>query len=275
MLELTNDLLTVSLLDPQADRAKMGARYCLGGYVFQITDHIHGELLSGPTYPDSFNTFDGQGIPDAFNLSPLRAVGEPTEALIIGVGRCTLHEAYQRNEVKSFDDWHIDHGATHSHMTTQQSYHDWSLTLERDVYLFGRTLRTAVTLANIGRAPIPMRWFPHPFYPHATDALCKFNVDFTTALDSDGYTLDTSGWICRKHWPWNRTGQYLPLPHAAQAPLVVQQRHPKLGLVTASCSYTPTFFPIWGNGNTFSWEPFYERMIAPGTVERWHIDYDF
>jgi hypothetical protein len=53
------------------------------------------------------------------------------------------------------------------------------------------------------------------------------------------------------------------------------QRHPKLGLISASCSYVPTFFPIWGNQHTFSWEPFFERLLAPQQNLSWWIDYDF
>src|SRR3954454_18157206 len=71
MYTLTSESLEVSILDPLADQGRFGTRYCTGGYIFQITDRRHGALLSGPTYPDSFNWFDGQGIPDALNLSPL------------------------------------------------------------------------------------------------------------------------------------------------------------------------------------------------------------
>ena len=54
---LGNDDLTVSILDPIADRERMGTRYCTGGYIFQAADRIHRYLMSGPTYPDSFNSF--------------------------------------------------------------------------------------------------------------------------------------------------------------------------------------------------------------------------
>ena len=48
----------------------------------------------------------------------------------------------------------------------------------------------------------------------------------------------------------------------ATPPLVLTQRHPRLGIVSAACSYVPDFFPIWGNAITFSREPFCERMVA-------------
>jgi hypothetical protein len=59
------------------------------------------------------------------------------------------------------------------------------------------------------------------------------------------------------------------------APLVVLQRHPVLGLAAAVCSYAPDYFPIWGNPNTFSWEPFLERTIGMGQALEWWIDYEF
>ena len=89
MFELKNAALEVQLLDPVEDRERFGVRYCTGGYIFQVRDHRHGNLLSGPTYPDSFNWFDGQGIPDAFHLQPLRdPESQDALALILGIGLC-------------------------------------------------------------------------------------------------------------------------------------------------------------------------------------------
>jgi hypothetical protein len=92
--------------------------------------------------------------------------------------------------------------------------------------------------------------------------------------ENPGYTLAESGFIARKAWP-ERWGFYQALDHAAQSTLVILQRHPALGMVAASCSYVPSFFPIWGNHNTFSWEPFLERMLARGQELTWWIDYSF
>jgi hypothetical protein len=274
MFILVNDQLTVEILDPIADQARLGARYCTGGYIFQITDHRLGPLLSGPTYPESFNVFDGQGIPDAFNLSPLRSIGENSEALVVGVGICDLSVSDMRRSVTSFCAWECAVDARRATMVTQQVYHDWSLELTRSVELTGRTVRSAAHIRNTGRAFIPLRWFPHPFYPQtATDELIKLNLPVSFP-ENPGYEMREDGYIARKGWPWDQ-GYYLPLDHASVEPLVIQQRHPLLGQVSATCSYAPDFFPIWGNPNTFSWEPFLERTLAPGQELRWWIDYDF
>jgi hypothetical protein len=270
MFTLKNDTLTVRVLDPVADRERFGTRYCTGGYIFQIDDKRLGPLLSGPTYPDSFNTFDGQGIPDAFNLDPLR--GDGTEVAIIGIGVCDL----QSNTVREFCAWEVAEWQTHLRMRTTQRYHHWAFTLTRTITLTQRTVRSHTELHNHGAAPVPVRWFPHPFYPQCTDTddLCKLNV--AVDLPEKGYALAPNDWITRRGWPWsNKGGEYQALTHDATEPLMLLQRHPALGMAAARCSYVPDFFPIWGNLRTFSWEPFLERTVAIGQRLAWHIDYDF
>jgi hypothetical protein len=129
-------------------------------------------------------------------------------------------------------------------------------------------------LKNTGELPIPMRWFPHPFYPQPeSDELCRFNIPVSLPGDAS-YELAESGFIRRRGWPW-QDGRFQSLDHTAQEKLVVVQKHPALGLVAATCSYIPSFFPIWGNPRTFSWEPFLERPIGMGQELSWWIDYDF
>ncbi|MBC7236138.1 MAG: hypothetical protein H5T69_09865 [Chloroflexi bacterium] len=271
MYKLENDQLQVSILDPVADQERFGTRYCTGGYIFQITDSKQGDLLSGPTYPESFDWFNGQGIPDAFNLSPLRepASAEPT-ALIIGIGLCDLKE----NRVLEFCRWEVEERPAEIVMRTTSSYQGFGFELQRAIHLHQRSVHSASHLRNTGNRPIPVRWFPHPFYPQPdTDELCRFNLPVSFP-ENPGYALGESGFIVRKGWPWEK-GHYQALDHAAQTHLVVLQRHPLLGLVAATCSYVPGFFPIWGNLHTFSWEPFFERTLAPGQEVAWWIDYDF
>jgi len=270
MFSLTNDALHVSVLDPVADQARFGTRYCTGGYIFQVTDSRLGDLLTGPTYPESFNTFDGQGIPDAFNLGPLR---EPAatdgQALVIGIGLCNL----AADKVMEFCRWDVALAEQSISLRTAQAFGPFSLHLERTVSLKGRTVRSATVLANTGKRPIAMRWFPHPFFPQpATDELCRFNLP-AGLPPSAGYEMAGNGFIRRKGWPWTG-GYYQALDLGVPVPLVVLQRHPLLGLVAGSCSYAPTFLPIWGNPRTFSWEPFLECNVASGQTRSWFIDYD-
>ncbi len=271
MYTLTNDELEISILDPVADQTRFGPRYCTGGYIFQITDVRHGPLLTGPTYPASFNWFDGQGIPDAFNLHPLR---EPTEAtplaLIIGVGVCDL----QQNQVQEFCRWEIAQTPAQISMRTTQTFHGFALALERTVSLSSRTVHSTTRVKNTGRLPLPICWFPHPFFPQpATPELCRFNVPVHMP-ENPGYAVGENGFIRRKASPTPH-GDYQALDHAAQTALVVLQRHPALGLVAATCSYVPGLFPIWGNQYTFSWEPFFERTLAVGQETTWGMAYDF
>jgi hypothetical protein len=271
MYTLRNAELQVEILDPLADQARFGVRYCTGGYIFQVTDARHGPLLSGPTYPESFNWFDGQGIPDAFNLAPLRdpAQGDAT-ALIIGVGPCDL----QQKQVLEFCRWEVAEGPAAVRMQTAQAFQEFALELEREVSLSNRTLRSSTRLKNTGRWPIPIRWFPHPFFPQpATPELCRLNIPVGMA-ENPGYALAENGYIVRAAWPDQR-GFFQALDHSGHAGLVVLQRHPALGLVAATCSYIPGFFPIWGNQHTFSWEPYFERTLAMGQEASWSIDYDF
>ncbi len=271
MYTLANDELEVAILDPLSDQARFGTRYCTGGYIFQITDARHGPLLTGPTYPESFNWFDGQGIPDAFNLQPLREplAADPL-ALIIGIGVCDV----QHNQVKELCQWEVTSTSTTLCLRTAQAFQGFALELERTVQLSARTVRSTTRLRNTGRRAIPICWFPHPFFPQPdTPELCRYNVPLSLP-DNPGYTVAESGFIARKAWP-DQQGYYLALDHAAQSNLVVVQRHRTLGLVVATCSYVPSLFPIWGNQHTFSWEPFFERTLAIGQETTWWIDYDF
>lgn len=273
MLSLKNTYLDVALLDPIADAARFGIRYCTGGYIFQITDAKHGPLLTGPTYPESFNWFDGQGIPDAFNLAPLKTAEREPVALILGIGLCDLAE----QKIVEPCQWQIDATGDALRFVTRHAFHDWAIELERTVTLMQRTVRSDTRLANTGRRPAPISWFPHPFFPQmpdGTDELIKLSYPVEFA-NNNGYALAENGFICRKDWPWGG-GHYQALdqkPTGSGFTLV--QRHPALGQITASGSFTPTFFPIWGNQNTFSWEPFYERTLAAGQSAFWRIDYDF
>lgn len=271
MYTLANDALTVSILDPVADQDRFGVRYCTGGYIFQVEDARLGDLLSGPTYPNDFNWFDGQGIPDAFHLQPSRDPASlDAHALILGIGICDPVE----KTIQSLCSWEIEQRDHAIEMRTHHTFANFEIELVRTVSLVGRTVRSATVVRNQGKAPAALRWYPHPFYPQPeTDELVKFNIPLEP-FSSEGYALSENGFITRQGWPWDK-GHYLALDHGATTNLVIHQKHPKLGLVGATCSYIPQYFPIWGNPNTFSWEPFLERSVGMGREYGWWIDYEF
>ncbi|HUF08368.1 MAG TPA: hypothetical protein VMO47_03540 [Rhodothermales bacterium] len=272
MLTLSNDQITVSILDPNSseDRMRFGTRFCTGGYIFQVSDRRLGDLLSGPTYPDSFNAFDGQGIPDAFHRSPLRDPAAYNRAVIVGIGLCDL----AANRVVEPGVWDVHIADRTVAFRTHHFLGPYALDLARIINLEGRSVRSTTSVKNTGQAPFAVTWFPHPFFPQpGGDELCRLSIPFAMR-ENAGYETATSGFISRKNWPWT-TDHYLALDHDAHCPLTVLQRHPKVGLVAATFGYVPRFFPIWGNTRTFSFEPFFENTIAPGQELVWWMVYDF
>lgn len=271
MLELQNDNLTVTILDPAADQERFGTRYCTAGYIFQIEDSKAGPLLTGPTYPDSFNTFDGQGIPDAFNRAPLRdPLSASPNALIPGIGICDL----KADTVVEFCKWDVVQDASEIRFQTHHSFEGVEFDLLRTVSLHGRTVRSTTSINNTGKPQVPVRWFPHPFFPQTdTDALCKLNMPCELG-PTDGYRMGDDGYIYRKGWPW-QTDYYVALDHPADRSLIILQRHPALGQIAAICSFVPALLPIWGNTRTFSFEPYFEQTVSADQKVEWWIDYEF
>ena len=154
MYTLSNSSLEVAILDPQADHERFGPRYCTGGYIYQVSDAQRGPLLSGPTYPDSFNWFDGQGIPDAFNLAPLRdPAGDPATALIIGVGRCDT----AANRILELCAWQVEQAGAQIRMRTSHAFGTYRQLLEQ-VTAMRRTMSLCFASAGSPRKPSTMRW---------------------------------------------------------------------------------------------------------------------
>jgi len=271
MFTIGNNLLTVTLLDPVKDRDRFGTRYCTGGYIFQIADSEKGDLMSGPTFPESFNVFDGQGIPDAFNQVPLLPRGKAgSEALILGIGLCDLAQ----DRVVEFCGWETTLQTDRAEFRTTHRTLGFEVDLVRRVSVLGRTVRSWTSVTNRGESFLPVCWFPHPFFPQPSGTeLCAFNLPVSFPANP-GYRLNENNFIHRNGPPVT-PGPFLALDHGNGSLLAVLQRHDLLGLVGARCDYVPAAFPIWGNARTFSWEPYFERSLFPGQSTSWTIDYDF
>jgi hypothetical protein len=279
MITLTNGSLTVSVLDPVADRDRLGTRYCTGGFIFQVEDHegspARGSLLSGPTYPHSYNLFDGQGAPDAFQphlVIHQDADGTPVRVLGIGIGVIDA----KADAVIERCAWEVTRGEGSLSFRTTQSAGTWTFDLERTLTLAGRTLKSQTVLSNTGKRHVAFLWYPHPFFPlHPSGECCKMNVPVSMP-DNPGFELAANGFLRMKHLPWTgNESHFQMLDSPGTTPVSFVQKHPLTSLVTAACDYVPTRIPVWGNRFTFSFEPYYERTMQPGETARWSMTYDF
>jgi hypothetical protein len=284
MYTLENAELSIDILDPETDLARCGSRYCVGGYIYQVTDASHGPLLAGPQYPDPFpNVFDGQGAPDMF-VTTLGGEEAPVggEVGVIGVGRVRRTspiEPFQvrhNPEVIEFLPWTVERTAKSITMRTEQHVQNWAYRLERMVTLAGRALISRTTIHNQGTAPLPVRWFPHPFFPPTPDGVqCRFSIPISLP-ENPGYLLDAENFIyLNPDFDWQK-GCFLALEHeAVNDSLTVEQRHPSVGIVTTVVDYAPAYLPIWGNANTFSFEPYLQTQLNDSQSATWRIEYRF
>ncbi len=283
MYILQNTDLSVFILDPVEDKARLGSRYCTGGYIWQVSDARLGELLAGPEYPREPNTFDGQGAPDMFH----RALGAEEaqvgdEVGCIGVGRVRRtsplepFDVRHNREVIEFVQWEVTASPEQVSMRTEHAFRGWAYWLERVVSLSGRTIHSRTSIRSQGQVPLPVRWFAHPFFPVPPDnVLCRFSIPVSLP-ENPGYALNSDGFITRKPDHDWLVGWYQPLDYDRTGDtLAVVQRHPLVGQVTAETDFPPTFLPIWGNQATFSFEPYFEKVLEPGEEAAWSIAYRF
>lgn len=284
MYTISNDQLSISILDPKTDLERCGSRYCVGGYIYQITDAQQGKLLSGPQYPDPYpDVFDGQGAPDMF-FTPLgaedAAVGDAVGVIGVGTVRRTSDiepfSVRHNPEVINFLPWSVSESESSITMETEGSFGEWAYRLRRTVTLAGRTIRSETAIESTGAATLPVRWFPHPFYPPTEDgAQCRFSIPVTVP-ENDAYFVNEDGFICEQpDFNWQR-GSFLALEfEQTEEQVTIEQRHPILGTVRAVTDYAYDFLPIWGNANTFSFEPYFNAALETGESAGWSILYEF
>lgn len=284
MYTLENEALAVSILDPVADQVRLGSRYCVGGYIYQVTDAVQGELFTGPQYPQPYpDTFDGQGAPDMF-FTPLGAEAAPVggEVGVIGVGRVRRTSSIEpfsvrhNPEIAEFLPWQVEEGADTITMRTEQTFQDWAYRLVRRVTLEGRTVHSSTEIESTGNALLPVRWFAHPFFPLTPDRVyCHFSIPVSMP-ENEGYFLNDAGFICQKpDYAWQR-GAYQALSYEKPAGgITITQKHPGVGEVVTTTDFAPDFLPVWSNANTFSFEPYFDAKLPRGEAAAWRISYAF
>ncbi len=283
MITLQNQKLRVQLLDPISDRQRLGSRYCTGGYIWQISDRIFGDLFSGPMFPDPFPTqFDGQGAPEVFET----ALGQDTASinenvLVIGVGEVVRSSSVQPFHVrdnpivKEFCTWETEQTENSISMHTTHKYKQHSLQLSRIISLTGKTVTSKSVITNRGEEPVPLRWFAHPFFPLSNDLVCsKFSRPIEVP-DNPGFFLNEDGYLAmRKEYPWKK-GLYCPLKLDGEGPMTIRQRHPLLSEIEVQLFFPVSFLPVWANANTFSFEPYLDTILIPNSKMQWAIEFRF
>jgi hypothetical protein len=158
MLTLANAELTVDLIDPAVEQARLGPRYCWGGYIWQVQDRSIGTLLTGPEWPELTPLpHNGQGLPESFRHSttegaPLLwdgAVGLAPGSGALGRdagGQHHRHHALRPGRSTLQDDSRrVPHRAERGPLGL--------CTLERTIELRGRRIVSRSRLTNRGTKP--------------------------------------------------------------------------------------------------------------------------
>src|SRR5689334_1107178 len=134
MLHLANAELTVDLLDPAAEHARLGPRFCWGGFIWQVHDRDVGALLTGPEWPDANpQPHNAQGLPESFRHST--TTGQPllwdgNVGLAPGAG-VLERDAHGTVVVTQPCVWQIEMQPARAVFRTEQSAGRWSYRLER------------------------------------------------------------------------------------------------------------------------------------------------
>ena len=276
MLELKNDSLRLEILDPVADRARLGTRYCWGGYVWQIHDSLHGPLLSGPEYPaEPEDVFNGQGIPEVLRYAVLLS-GEPLTiesgkgGLVMGVGQVGDGMEITRPCV-----WKIRKTGPSITFATGDAAHGWGYDLTRCLELDGRRLVSRTTVKNSGRRTLPVHWFAHPFFP-LTDGTLVCQLHFPATMpENPGYMLEDGFIRFKKAIRSIEEDEFVMLEIQPDTPFDATLSHPTLDGIRITGDFTLARLPIWANGNTFSIEPYIHRSQEPGEETEWSLTYEF
>lgn len=294
MLHLANSTLRVDLLDPAdtTDATRLGARFCHGGFIWQIHDLSHGSplpLLSGPEYPSPAPTpFNAQGLPESFRHrtrdgTALTWNSTGTHGLAIGAGTVTA-DASGNVTLTEPCRWAITSAADLLLFHTRHSAAGFACELTRKIELRDRTVISSSHLTNVGETPLALEWFAHPFWP-LTQHRARISLPAgTTFAENPGFILAADGTLTfRRDFTASDDSQFslltLPPPPPPVSPSTVpfafSLDHPTLARVTFATSFAPDDCPVWANAHTVSVEPYLALRLAPGESREWHIRHGF
>ena len=279
MLHLANAELTVDLLDPAAEHARLGPRFCWGGYIWQVNDPQVGTLLTGPEWPLATPApHNGQGLPESFRHSTTE--GKPllwdgAHGLAPGAG-ALARNAGGEVVVTTPCVWQVDLKPDRAVFRTAQTAGRWSYELERTIELHGRQIISRSRLTNRGTDALKLEWFAHPFFALEGDGKLTSTLSPGTGLaENPGYTLVNGQLTLKRAFVGLHDGCLVHLDLPAGKPFQVSLTHPKLASVRFATDFAPFKCVLWANGNTLSYEPYLALDLAPGESREWTLTYDF
>jgi hypothetical protein len=284
MFTLKNTQMSVSVLDPVSDRERLSSRYCHGGYIWQVDDHLKGPLFSGPMYPsENPDPFDGQGIPEVFETSPgyyPTTIGD--QVMVIGVGLVTRtspvepYHSRDNTSISRYCQWTIEKNDTAQvSMKTIDSFTGYGYALIRKVSIENSVLISETELLNTGSLPLPMRWFAHPFFPVNNSGICANIESLKTIPENPGFYFHADNQVAmHKTHDWKKMC-YRPLEIDWKNPLTLSVSHPLLDTIVIKTDFPVSWLPIWANPVTFSIEPFLMKLLKPEESSCWKMTYMF
>ena len=286
MLHLANSALRVDLLDPSdaTDATRLGARFCHGGFIWQIHDLSRGSplpLVSGPEYPSPAPIpFNAQGLPESFRHrtrdgTPLTWNPAGTHGLAIGAGTVTADAAGNVTLTEPCR-WVITSATDTLLFLTRHAAAGFACELTRKIELRDRTIISTSHLTNVGETPLALEWFAHPFWP-LTQHRARISLPPGTALsENPGFVLDTEGTLTfRRDFTAPDDSQFSLLTLPSGRALSLSLDHPALPRVTFATSFAPDECPVWANAHTVPVEPYLTLRLAPGESREWHIRHSF
>ena len=279
MLHLENQHLRLDILDPVAEAAQQGTRYCWGGYIWQVHDRHAGPRLSGPEYPKPDPTaFNGQGLPESFRhrtRDGLPLTWKDHEGLAVGVGQLATVEKDQV-ALTARCTWAVARQPGQLVFQTRQSAAGFSYELTRRIELRDRTIESHSHLTNVGGSPLVLQWFAHPFWPLTAGRAHVSLPAGTTVPENPGFRLTADGALTfRRPFLTAADSQFALLTLPPDRALTLAINHPKLPRVTFATSFVPDECPVWANAHTLSVEPYLNLRLAPGETRHWHLRHGF
>lgn len=276
------------VLDPRADPLRLGARYMHGGYVHAL-DH-DGRRLTGRAKA-AWNSFDGEGLPESFELPFAHAAcAEGEEYLRLGAGRCIRRGPAPRMPdeplVRGVAWQVLEHGTRVLRMRCRDGIvrDGWehAYQLERLLVLRGDGLDSRTTLTLRHRWTHPVQWFPHPFWaqdagdgvgfalpPGAEPRRARSRWLAGVERDASGrWRFPTRGGLTWVDGLWGGDGAvvcHLPARRGGGALAMTCDRpwnHLVLWASPSAASAEPQLGRIWPDGETAGWTLRYRWLTA-------------